>query len=86
MARRKLPKIKLPKISKRQWVKFAKGLDKGANVVGNILQKVGKIGATVAPFAGPAAPYIEAGSQGAMAVGTAAKTGSVVGHQIADML
>jgi hypothetical protein len=53
-------------------------MDKG----GDILTKAGGLGAAIAPVTGPAAPFIETGSAGAMAVGAGLKGISKFGRDI----
>ena len=76
MARRRSMKLKMP--SRRTMGKVFNYMDKG----GDILTKAGGLGAVVGAAIGPAAPFIETGSAGAMAVGTGLRAASALGRSI----
>ena len=76
MPRKKSIKLKAP--SRRTINKIYNGMSKA----GDILTKAGGIGAAIGPATGAAAPFIEAGSAGAIAVGQGLKGASSIGRSI----
>ena len=76
MGRKKAVKFKMP--SRGRMNKVYDGMSKA----GDILTKAGGLGAAIGPVTGAAAPFIEAGSAGAIAIGQGLKGASSIGRSI----
>ena len=85
---RKFAKISRYIAGSRKIGRYARVLDfisrplNGMNKAGDILTKAGGIGASIGPATGAAAPFVEAGSAGAIAIGQGLKGASSIGRRI----